>query len=149
MTPQWTLHAKLVIPGEPFGKQVIDKSPFSQRRYIPKKTESYIGRIVVLWKSEHGDLEPLQCAIRCDIWAFYGIPKSASKKKRAAMLADEILPTKKPDRDNIAKVVGDALNGYAWHDDAFIASGVIEKRYSEIPRVEITIYKQEVKHGNE
>lgn len=147
---KWTKHAKLTIPGEPFGKQVIAKSPFSQRRYIPKKTESYMGRIVVAWKTDwYVDLEPLRCAIRCDIWAYYGIPKSASKKKRAAMLADDVLPTKKPDRDNIAKVVGDALNGYAWHDDALIASGVIEKRYAEIPRVEITIYKQEVKHGNE
>lgn len=62
-----------------------------------------------------------------------------SKKKRAAMLAGEILPTKKPDYDNIEKIISDALNGVAFYDDAQIVSSGLIKVYGEIPRVEVEI----------
>ena len=41
-------------------------------------------------------------------------PKSMAKKKQQQMLEGEILPLKKPDMDNIVKVVADALNGVAY-----------------------------------
>ena len=33
------------------------------------------------------------------------------------MLGGEIMPTKRPDGDNVIKVVLDALNGVAFHED--------------------------------
>ena len=51
-------------------------------------------------------------------------PKSTAKKKQRQMLEGEILPLKKPDMDNIVKVVADALNGVAYHDDTQIVPGV-------------------------
>ena len=47
------------------------------------------------------------------------------------MIANEISPTKKPDADNIGKVVLDALNKVAFKDDNQVSSLFIEKRYSE------------------
>ena len=44
------------------------------------------------------------------IIAYYEIPKSTSKKKRREMLEHRIRPTKKPDWDNIGKIVCDSLN---------------------------------------
>lgn len=73
------------------------------------------------------DGEPLEV----DITAFFAIPKSASKKKAADMSAGRILPTKKPDADNIAKVVCDALNGVAYHDDSQIARLTVKKVYTK------------------
>lgn len=73
------------------------------------------------------DGEPLEV----DITAFFAIPKSASKKKAADMSAGRILPTKKPDADNIAKVVCDALNGVAYHDDSQIARLTVKKTYTK------------------
>jgi len=67
------------------------------------------------------------------------MPKSDSKKKRAAKLAGEIRPTKKPDIDNCIKAIADSLNTIAYKDDTQIVKVVAEKRYSEKPRVEITI----------
>ena len=47
--------------------------------------------------------------------------------------------TKKPDSDNIIKIILDGLNKVAYHDDAQICKLSFEKRYSKIPRVEVKI----------
>ena len=46
---------------------------------------------------------------------------------------------KRPDVDNLLKLVCDALNGVAWKDDSDIASTFAVKGYSEVPRTEIEI----------
>ncbi len=45
------------------------------------------------------------------------IPRSASKKARADMLAGSLRPTKKPDADNVLKAIADGMNGVVWRDD--------------------------------
>ena len=66
-------------------------------------------------------------------------PKSAAKKKQQQMLEGEILPLKKPDMDNIVKVVADALNGVAYHDDTQIVFTVAKKAYSSMEGLDITV----------
>ena len=75
------------------------------------------------------------------ITAYCGIPKSAGKKKRVDMMSQLILPTKKPDADNIVKVIADALNRVAYHDDAQIVRLNYRKVYDETPRVNVVIEK--------
>lgn len=60
------------------------------------------------------------------------------------MLNGELLPAKKPDIDNIAKAVLDALNSVAYRDDTQIVELQIRKQYSEKPRLEICMEKLEV-----
>lgn len=89
---------------------------------------------------KYPDFEPIKDkAVEVEIKVFVGIPQSKSKKFKNAALLGEIRPTKKPDCDNIAKNINDALNGIAYVDDAQIVKDIIEKRYSVTPRVEITI----------
>ena len=71
--------------------------------------------------------------------AYYEIPKSVSKKKRKLMLEHRIRPTKKPDWDNIGKIICDSLNKVAYHDDAAVVDAQVRKFYSEQPRVDVTI----------
>ena len=71
------------------------------------------------------------------------IPKSYSKKRREQCLSGEIMPTKKPDIDNILKSIFDALIGYAMEDDNQIVEVMAEKIYSESPFVEVTIVERE------
>lgn len=75
--------------------------------------------------------------------AYYGIPKSAGKRRREKMLNGEILPTKKPDADNVAKSICDSVNGIAYRDDAQVANLIVNKYYSDTPRVEVEIRKME------
>jgi len=51
--------------------------------------------------------------------------------------------TSTPDYDNVAKFVGDALNGIFWLDDKFIVIGNQKKYYGESPRIEIEIEELE------
>ena len=66
------------------------------------------------------------------------VPCSLSKPKKKALLAG-FYHLKRPDVDNLLKLVCDALNGVAWKDDSDIASIFAVKGYSEHPRTEIEI----------
>lgn len=70
----------------------------------------------------------------------FDIPSSFSKVKRKKALEGEIYPTKKPDFDNIAKIVADALNKIAYKDDKQIVESHIYKRYNTYSYVEICIF---------
>lgn len=73
------------------------------------------------------------------IMAYYGVPKSVSKKKKALMLEGKIRPTKKPDMDNVMKIVADSLNQVAYKDDTQIVDAQCRKFYSVKPRIEVII----------
>lgn len=77
------------------------------------------------------------------ITAYYSIPKSASKKKAQAMRDRRIRPMKKPDFDNIGKIVCDALNDIAYHDDAQIVDAQVRKFFSDDPKAVVTIQEAE------
>mgnify|MGYP003289931866 CR=1 FL=1 len=66
-------------------------------------------------------------------------PKSMSKKVQQQMLDGKVLPLKKPDMDNIVKVVADALNGVAYHDDTQIVFVSAKKAYSAVEGLDITV----------
>ncbi len=55
------------------------------------------------------------------------------------MGAGLIRPVKKPDADNIIKVVADSLNQAAYRDDADIVTVSLVKYYSQQPRLEVEI----------
>lgn len=59
------------------------------------------------------------------------------------MLAGEITPTKKPDADNVLKVIADSLNKLCYRDDAQIVRAEIVKCYAEQPGVDVMIWENE------
>ena len=63
--------------------------------------------------------------------------------KKTAMLSGELLPTKKPDIDNIVKAVLDALNEVAYRDDTQVVELQVRKQDSERPRLEICLEELE------
>lgn len=64
-----------------------------------------------------------------DITVLHQIPKSYSKKRRAEMANTPC--TVKPDCDNVAKAVLDALNGVAYADDACVTRLYVSKVWTE------------------
>jgi Holliday junction resolvase RusA-like endonuclease len=81
---------------------------------------------------------PLQGPLECRIRIFAPIPQSWSKKKKAAALAGELRPGR-PDWDNLAKAIGDALTHIVFGDDKQVAEATISKRYDLKPRLEIEV----------
>lgn len=135
---------KFTVPGKPFGKQrprVVNGGNCSIA-YTPKETVQYENLVKVCFQQKaNGEMFDDDAMLDVRIFAFYGIPKSTSKKNKAAMLANEIRPTKKPDFDNIGKVICDSLNLVAYRDDAAVVDAQVRKFYSEHPRVEVIIKK--------
>ena len=78
------------------------------------------------------------------ITAFYQMPKSMTKADRKLVGSGKLHPTKKPDADNIAKVICDALNGVAYGDDTQIIKMNVLKAYTEEnPRVQVYLEEYE------
>jgi len=72
------------------------------------------------------------------------IPKSASKKAREAMLYGEEYPAKKPDLDNLAKQLKDALTRLQfWNDDSQVVALTCEKIYAETGFWAVAVYDAE------
>lgn len=131
------------VLGEPTGKGRPKFTTINgyARAITPKDTVTYENLIKVEYRRQCGTQRYGDDAmIGMKVTAFYGIPKSVSKKKREAMLNGNIRPTKKPDYDNIAKVVSDALNDVAYKDDKNIVDCVVQKWYSDKPRIEVKMW---------
>ena len=109
--------------------------------YTPENTASYENLIKTLYINHTDTIFNNKEALRMKIRAYYEPVKSTSKKKRLQMLSGYIFPVKKPDADNIAKIICDALNGVAYRDDTQICSLEVVKQYDDKARVEIDISK--------
>lgn len=134
------------ISGEPMGKQ---RPKFSSangfvRTYTPAKTTHYEEWVKLCYQQAGGKYlgeEPLSICID----AIFEIPKSFSKKKRLDALTGKTRPTKKPDADNILKIICDSLNGVAYKDDKQIVWAFIQKKYGDKPKVIVCL--KEYKRG--
>lgn len=126
---------EFVVDGEPQGK--ARPRVVGGRAFTPDKTVSYEQRVATAFRQAYPGWEPWEKGIplRMDIIAFYKIPKSASLKAQTRMKMGEIRPTKKPDIDNICKIIADACNGLVYHDDAQIVVANVIKRYDSLPGV--------------
>lgn len=126
------------VPGKPVGKQ--RPRAFSvgghARLYPAKGTVAYEGKVALAFREAYPDavpgIGPFSVAIRVCV----GLgkrdytPKGALSKGGKAKTGGKLLPTKKPDVDNVAKSVLDALNGVAWLDDSQVVRLEISKSYS-------------------
>lgn len=113
--------------------------------YTPAKTRAYEKQAAIIADigMRANGLKRFECPVTVMATAYVPIPKSMSKKDRAAALIGFLLPAKKPDIDNIAKAALDGLNGIVWRDDALIVGLSIKKLYAEIPRLEIDVYAED------
>lgn len=128
------------IPGKPCGKQRPRFTRYGHT-YTPGQTVNYENLVKLCFQQAHPDTEPIAKGVElcADIRAYYPIPSSVSKKRREQMIGGTFRPVVKPDTDNIAKIILDALNGIAYHDDAQIVVLRLEKFYSVLPRVDVMI----------
>lgn len=108
------------------------------RSYTPAKTVNYENLVKVSFDMSE-EKEKFDGQVAALLMVYCSIPKSTSKKKRELMIEGTIRPTTKPDLDNIAKAILDALNGRAFDDDKQVVSLTVEKFYSDTPRVIVEI----------
>ena len=116
--------------------------------YTPKKTANYEAYVksqaIEQMKQQHAVKYADDVPLSMTIEQYVIPPKSLlSVKSRyadnlKAMHKGTLRPTKKPDLDNIAKSICDALNGIAYHDDKQIVELVVRKFYGSSDMVRIS-----------
>lgn len=131
---------QFVIEGKIKGKGRPRFSNYGKfgKAYTPADTASYENLIKVQFKITCGDWFS-ELPLKMKITAIHGITKSTTKKDKAKMLSGELKPTKKPDADNIVKVICDALNGIAYRDDTQIVELEAKKVYGDQEKVVVEI----------
>lgn len=107
--------------------------------YTPAETKNYENWVKLCFINKYPNFKPLEKALRVNIFAYYEIPRSTSKKRKLDMLNDNIRPTIKPDTDNIAKSILDSLNKIAYLDDKQVVDLKVKKMYAEKPCVYVAI----------
>ena len=127
------------VIGEVVGKERPRVNMYTGCVYTPGKTKDYEFLIQQYFKMKYPNYHTLEERVAIEIIAYLKIPKSTSKVKKQDMLDNKISPTKKPDVDNIAKVILDAMNKFVFKDDNQVAKISVEKRYGEEEKIEVLV----------
>lgn len=133
---------EFTVPGDPRGK---GRPRFTRQgtAYTPKETTAYEKKVRAAYYEARRETDArLTGPVAVQITAYYEIPKSVTKKIREKIMAGEELPMKKPDVDNVAKIILDALNDNAYQDDKQVTELFARKRYDtdgKGPRVSVMI----------
>lgn len=134
-----------LIPGEPKGKARPRVNTTTHRAYTPEDTKQYERTVQYSYLNAYpscGRFHKGPC--RVQICAYFAVPASWPRWRKQKALSGELLPEKKPDCDNIAKAVLDALNGIAYKDDSQVTALIVTKRYAERGHVTVRIDSGEV-----
>ena len=126
------------VYGKPQGK-ARPRFTRAGHAYTPDSTREYEDMVRMAYIAAEGRMIPKGVPVSVDITAWYAIPKSARGKLRERMEGGQVVPTVKPDWDNVGKIVCDALNGLAWHDDAQVTQATVRKVYGISPMVRVEI----------
>lgn len=135
---------KVFIPSEPCaqGRPRFSTAGGFVRAYDPAKSrnyKAYVKAVCADAAEKQGWLFNTDLPLEVEIIAGLSIPSSKSKKWKLAAANGVEKPTKKPDADNIAKTITDALSGVIYKDDKQIVSLTVIKRYAEEPGVKVTV----------
>lgn len=134
----FTVEGNPVAKGRP---RFAKRGKFVQT-YTPQKTKDYEDLVKESAAQAMGSNELLDTPLKVFIHIRMPIPKSASKKVRQDCLDQLVRPVKKPDWDNVAKAITDALNGIVYVDDCQIVDAHVTKRYSDVAGVDVIVMEE-------
>lgn len=142
------------IPGKPVGKgrprahaRIIwvtpegggpDEPKAVVSMHTPADTAEAEKQIRRLFAAKFPGHRPWTGAVMLRFTAVFETPASFTNALKAAAREAKLFCTAKPDKDNIEKLIVDALNGLAWVDDAQVQGGGV-KRYGSPARIEVDL----------
>lgn len=144
-------------PGEPKGQP-------RPRAFARRMGDRYVARVFDAgtaegWKSQvavaagpHAPADPLAGPLNVELFFHFTRPKAhyrQGKFERGLLDTAPAWHTGKPDADNLAKAVLDALTqlGKFWRDDSQVARLVVRKHYAETPGCTVSISR--LKEGSD
>ena len=124
------------IEGRPKPKQSTRlSSRFGVKRFhSDKKVKSYESSAQMIIKTKFREAM-IKEPVKLEVKAYFGIPKNTKKSEKISLINAPY--PKKPDGDNLLKMICDILKGIVIEDDNLITSKSIDKLYGETSRTEI------------
>jgi Holliday junction resolvase RusA-like endonuclease len=113
------------------------QTQFSSRRaYDPSKQV----KLAIQWQIRpYAPREPLTTPLSVDITFYLPIPKGTAKLLKSQMINQTVYPIKRPDIDNLAYIVTNAMKEIVYADDSQVVDLILHKRYSEKPKTVIKV----------
>lgn len=127
------------VPGKVRGK---GRPRFTRRgnfvsTYTDDKTAAYEKLIQASYLKRTSYIS--QKSVRISMYICFAPNKSDTKKNRIIKLLNKLWPNKKPDVDNVIKVVLDALNKIAYADDTQVNEVHVLRHFDEQERLVICL----------
>lgn len=110
--------------------------------YTPKTTMDFEDTIRARAIQAMGSSQPLEGPISAFIRVRLPVPQSYSKNRTKGCLEGLEKPIKRPDTDNYAKAVLDAMNGVLYKDDSQVVSLHAKKVYDAVAGVDIMVREE-------
>lgn len=114
-----------VLPGKPFAWRRARSN--GRVRFKDRATEAHEQSVQAIALPLFP--RPMEGPISLHVTAFFKVPDSWSKVRKAQALGRP--HTQRPDCDNLAKQIGDALNRIAWADDSQVAVLMVCKVWAD------------------
>lgn len=135
------LNISFEIPGLPVGK---GRPRFARRgnfvsTYTDSKTASYENLVKIKAQEVMAGRVAIAGPVQVSVGIWVTPPASWSQKKQRMALDNKILPTSKPDIDNVIKGIFDAMNDIVWRDDKQVVNVSAYKLYSCIAQTTVSV----------
>lgn len=133
------------VPGKPVGKG----RPRAARRgkgitlYTPEKTATYESTVALFASQAMAGRPLISGPVDVVMRVVLPIPASWSIRKKDHATDGIVMPTTKPDMDNVVKAIFDAINGVVWNDDTQVVDLLVRKRYGLTPCVSVIVSQLE------
>lgn len=149
----YTMHRRILyftIDGDPFGK--LNLRPMNVKGHAsvfnPKENADCMEKVSSAVKKQLGEgSEPdPDSMFVVKVHAYFQIPKRLSKRMKLLVSQNKVKPTKKPDLDNISKVILDGIthSQSVWKDDSQAIKEQLRKYCAEDPCDVAVIEKKEM-----
>lgn len=129
-----------IIPGKPVP---MPRPRFTRNghTYNPPKAQLKKKEISILARNEmtRRSVGITDRAVTLEINCYFEPPKSYTLKKLKQISNGQLQYIKKPDVDNLAKTVLDALNGIAYNDDSQVIKMIVSKEYSDTAHTKVFV----------
>lgn len=127
---------------------VIHEVPVSWKRARTNGKRFFVDAKTAAWKASIANhfaaaapagFEPMEGRVELALGFILPFPKSWPKYRKQSALTMREWHTQKPDADNLAKGVMDALNGVAWVDDGQVCGLGVTKVWGPVGAVVVSI----------
>ena len=119
---------KINVPGVPV-PQARPRFTRSGHVYEPTKCKDYKAVVSIAARAAMKGKEPITGPVVVYCRFIFPVPKGWTKAKKKEAMGGVSRPLKRPDGDNLEKLVWDALTGIVWSDDAQIVQWAGAKWY--------------------